>query len=362
METSAALKTRRFPCGQCGAQLEFKPGPSALRCPYCAHSQPIPHETSGVVELDFSRWRQEAVAPRSTAAAISCSGCAARFELRPEEASGSCPFCGGHVVVASPEDERLAPGSLLPFQIDAAEARRRFLAWISGRFWAPRHLRQLVSEVGGLRGVYAPHWTYDAQTTTRYQGKVGVDRTETQTFTDASGTSRTETRVVTDWRPVAGEVQVPFDDVLVLASRSLPSGYAEAMQGWSLPALVTYRDEYLSGFLALRYDLGLEEGLEEAKRRMDVIIDQKIAMEVGGNHQVIAEKETDYAAITFKHLLLPLWSGAYRYRGKVWPYLVHGQSGEIQGAVPVSAFKVALAVVLAALAVALIVWFAGQRG
>ena len=31
--TSAGEK--RFPCGQCGAKLEYKPGSTVLKCPYC---------------------------------------------------------------------------------------------------------------------------------------------------------------------------------------------------------------------------------------------------------------------------------------------------------------------------------------
>ena len=54
----------------------------------------------------------------------------------------------------------------------------------------------------------------------------------------------------------------------MLASRSLPRGYAEALEPWDLKALVPYRDEYLSGFVAESYQIGLPEGFEVAKQIM----------------------------------------------------------------------------------------------
>ena len=55
--------------------------------------------------------------------------------------------------------------------------------------------------------------------------------------------------------------------------------------------------------------------------------------------------------MTFKHILLPVWLAAYKYRGKTYRFVVNGQSGRVQGERPYSAWKIAAAVI-AALAVA----------
>lgn len=357
----ANTKARRFPCAQCGAQLEFKPGASRLKCPYCGFEQDIPSDTSGVIELDFVSWLNRDMPPSSVRQVLQCTSCAASFEIPANESAGACPFCGGHVVVPPNVSGQIPPGSVLPFQVDAKQGRELFRKWVGSRFWAPNDLGKLAMLQGGLTGVYIPYWTYDSQTTTQYQGMMGIDRIETYTTTDSDGNTQTDQRVVTDWYPAAGTVNVNFDDVLVLASQKLPPQHASAMKTWQLEALVTYRDEYLSGFQAARYDLGLGDGFEAAKQIMSPTIDQHICADIGGNHQQIHWKSTDYYATTFKHLLLPIWSGAYRYRGKTWAYLINGQTGEIRGEAPVSPWKVALAVILGLIVLVVLFYLFGQN-
>jgi hypothetical protein len=52
-------------------------------------------------------------------------------------------------------------------------------------------------------------------------------------------------------------------------------------------------------------------------------------------------------ALTFKHVLLPVWLAAYRYRGQSFRFVVNGRTGTVQGERPYSAVKIAIAVALA---------------
>jgi hypothetical protein len=49
--------------------------------------------------------------------------------------------------------------------------------------------------------------------------------------------------------------------------------------------------------------------------------------------------------VTFKHVLLPVWLAAYKYRGKTYRFVVNGRNGKVQGERPYSAIKIAIAVV-----------------
>ena len=53
-----------------------------------------------------------------------------------------------------------------------------------------------------------------------------------------------------------------------------------------------------------------------------------------------------YSAITFKHLLLPVWISAYRFQDKIYQVLVNARTGEVQGARPYSPWKIVGLVVL----------------
>ena len=55
--------------------------------------------------------------------------------------------------------------------------------------------------------------------------------------------------------------------------------------------------------------------------------------------------DTRYDALTYKHLLLPLWLLAYRYGETTYQVMVNAQTGEVQGERPWSWIKITLAVV-----------------
>jgi hypothetical protein len=165
----------------------------------------------------------------------------------------------------------------------------------------------------------------------------------------------------TRWWPASGTVRDTFDDLLVLASRSLPQKQAQALEPWDLESLTAYRDEYLSGFVAESYQLGLPEGFEVAKQIMAPTINQTICQDIGGDHQRISSVDTRYFDVTFKHTLLPIWISAYLYAGKTYRFLVNARTGEVQGERPYSFWKILLAVLggLAVIAI-LLMFFAGH--
>src|SRR5690606_1805668 len=140
------------------------------------------------------------------------------------------------------------------------------------------------------------------------------------------GKSQTATRRVkrTRWRWASGQVSNEFDDVLVLASTSLPVKHAEELEPWDLENLTTFREEYLSGFRAESYHVELDKGFDRAKQIMDEAIRATIRRDIGGDHQRIHSVQSQYDDITFKHILLPIWISAYRFQDRTFRFLVNG--------------------------------------
>jgi hypothetical protein len=62
--------------------------------------------------------------------------------------------------------------------------------------------------------------------------------------------------------------------------------------------------------------------------------------------QRIHGRQTVVDDIRFKHLLLPVWIGSYRFEGRPYQVVVNGQSGEVEGDRPYSVVKIAAAVLL----------------
>jgi hypothetical protein len=65
---------------------------------------------------------------------------------------------------------------------------------------------------------------------------------------------------------------------------------------------------------------------------------------------------------TFKHILLPVWLAAYKYRGKSYRFVVNGRTGRVQGERPYSAIKIAFAVIAGLIIAAGVGFLYAQNG
>jgi hypothetical protein len=148
---------------------------------------------------------------------------------------------------------------------------------------------------------------------------------------------------------------------LIPATVSLPANRLAALEPWDLPELRPYDPAFLSGFKAQRYQVDLEQGFELVKQVIAPALESEVRRDIGGDEQQIDSLSTTYSDVTFKHLLLPVYAGAYRYNAKVFQILVNGRTGEIQGDRPYSAWKIALLVVTVLIVVLILVVVFGNR-
>ncbi len=343
----------RYPCGQCGAEMEYRPGSTALTCGYCGSTAPIPEGADAIRELDYRQQLAELAAaePVRACPTLTCEACGAQLQRDERVTATACPFCGSQLIAGEACRSLVPPRSLLPFQVDRDLAWSQYRAWVTSRWFAPTKLRRFARGEGRLQGMYVPHWTFDCDGHTVYAGQRGDDY-----WTTVQRDGKTATRVRrTRWSSVSGAVSDHFDDVLVVASRSLPQAALEQLGPWDLEHLVPFAEEYLAGFIAENYQIDLEAGFEVARETIDREIRNSVNRDIGGDHQRITTLQTQYESITFKHLLLPVWVHAYAYRGKVYQLLINARTGEVQGERPWSWVKIALACLAAAAVVAVIV-------
>ncbi|CDH46939.1 primosomal protein N' (replication factor Y) - superfamily II helicase [Candidatus Contendibacter odensensis] len=343
----------RFPCAQCGAALEYAPGTEVLRCSHCGHENRIVAAAAPIVEQDFRQTLQLLATTATTRdnVAIHCDSCGASYSFDGTVHSGLCPFCGAPAVAKTEQHRQLQPQALLPFQIGRDQARTAFHQWLGKLWFAPSKLKDYARNDASLSGMYVPYWTYDADTTTSYQGERGDDYQVQETYIaieDGRKVERTRTVTKTRWTPAAGRVSRFFDDVLVLASQSLPRAVTEQLEPWDLANLTPYQEAYLSGFRSEMYQVELDQGFERAREIMAPTIRHDIERDIGGDHQRILAADTRYGDIRFKHVLLPIWMSAFRFREKIYRFVVNGRSGEVQGERPYSRWKIAFVVLLAA--------------
>ena len=358
---AAPVEEHRFPCENCGADYRYAPDKGALHCDHCGHEEPIAHSgpwEGGIRELDFQQAvRDQLPAQEMEITRVSnCPNCGASVEVASDEQAKECPFCATPFVTDTGEDRHIKPKAVMPFVLTEDAARGAMTDWLGGLWFAPNGLAEYARKGRKMQGIYVPYWTFDADTKSSYRGQRGTIYYENRTVM-RNGKSETVRVQKIRWRPVSGRVTRFFDDVLVLASRSLPKKYTDALQPWDMTALEPYRPEFLAGFRAEAYTVELDDGFVEARQIMDRQIERDIKFDIGGDRQRISSVDTTVRDVTFKHVLLPVWLAAYKYRGQTYRFVVNGQTGRVQGERPWSAWKIAFAVILGLIVAAAVGYF-----
>lgn len=319
-----------------------------LLCPYCAHNVAV--QTTGTVdersyEEYIQRGTQNLQPMAVNAMQVNCGSCGAIVNFTPPETATVCAFCGGKIV-AQPKaaDPLIAPEGVLPFCVPTEQAKENFKLWLKSLWFAPSKLKTMA-QADNLVSIYIPYWTYDSATVSDYTGERGEHYWDNETYTE-NGETKTRSVRRTRWYSASGRVSRFFDDVCIPATTSLPRNYLEHLEPWDLDEMRPYEPAYLSGHKAQTYQVPLDAGYEMFKQVAYGVIHGDCKNHIGGDEQRVHDIYTHYSEITFKHLLLPIYAGAYKFGGKTFQIVVNGRTGEVQGSRPYSWIKITALVLL----------------
>lgn len=330
-------------CPNCGATVMFDPASGNLHCEYCGYQCELPKadDEHVVCEMDFeAALKKESFEWGAEKKSVECKNCGGVSIYDALETASVCPFCGSTQVMPAATEDSIAPGGVCPFAVPKTMAGTFFLKWISKKFFAPNQAKR-NARPEAFKGVYLPYWTFDAQTTSNFRARAGYDR-------KVKKGDKTET--VTDWRAVAGIYQKFINDETVVASKRHGDSCVKSCEPFKLDKVVPYSPELLAGFAAERYSIGLQEGWEKAQKTIQWKLKNEVKSYVKRNwHADRADSvklSTLYTNITYKYLLMPVWISSFKYKDKVYQFVVNGQTGKIGGDAPVSAWKVILTILI----------------
>ncbi|WP_108822324.1 hypothetical protein [Dysgonomonas sp. Marseille-P4361] len=358
-ENNIPLSSDTYQCMNCGAALKYKPGTTFLHCDYCGTDTPIEAKVVDIVEeLDFEEYSLsfEKLNTKATKV-IGCRKCGAESTFDESLKSVTCPYCTTPLIEADVHEERLIqPSYLLPFKVKESDTQNHMSTWLKSLWFAPNKLRKQATYSNKLQGIYIPCWTYDAQTNTDYKGQRG----DNYTVTVGSGKNR-QTIVKTRWSYCSGHVSLFFDDVMVPASKMISSPVMNKIHNWDTMNMVETDNRFLSGFITEKYVLNMTDGFQYAKQQMESEIHQAIRSQIGGDDQRVNSKSTKFSDIKFKLILLPVYMSSYTYRNKLYHFFVNGRTGRVTGDRPYSAIKIAIAIIVGLILLALFAIFVNNQ-
>lgn len=343
-------------CPNCGGAMEFHISKQKIACKYCSTELDLEPVSAGVRKQDFSFTKRLSAAQEEWDNAIrvlTCERCGAEVAAAANLTSVSCRYCGSSQMLGSRRKAGVAPEALMPFRVPKHDAAAIFSKWIKRRFFAPKAFRTLA-QTDQLTAVYSPFWTFDASASGSYTGEGGKHHQET--YQDKDGKTRTRTKTI--WHHVSGFVSNTFRNILIYAGQA-GAKLLGGMKTFDVENdLIPFESDYLAGFQAETYTVSPEQGFEQAKEKMMAELKSIAERQIRMSYDDVRGVRVDaiFANVKFMHILLPVWFSGFTYEGKNFSVTINGATGEIRGAYPKSAAKIAIVAGIAVVLVAVIVF------
>ena len=378
----ASTDTRRFKCPKCGAIASFDPNMGQLRCQFCGTQldeqgqivEPtapgLSNATGGVSEQDWiaaiytetgHRW----ALPQSRV--LQCQGCGATVTFAPALASATCAFCGSPYTVRLAEVEMgdlREPDGVITFALDAPAAASHARNWLVGqarRLGVPDDLPGLAT-LDTPKPLYLPFWTFDISGEVRWSGFIKADMDVGGVSLDGmdnaahlggialglaigdfdiaarSAAGMASKRVEGNNMVFSsGATGVIVDDIQVPATKSLPDAMLSKMH-YKTAEAEPYREEMLARWPAEVYSVSMSDASLRARDAAVNEGDKQIALNTGQFDDTpsasLTVDRSNLAVMSYKLLLVPVYTATYTYRGESYHILVNGQTGEVTGDVP----------------------------
>ncbi len=334
-------------CPGCGSRLLYDPGSGKLKCPNCGTTAEIADANAGFPDLSVKAPEESVENSGSGERIYQCRNCGGTLTADEFTAVTNCPYCSYPAFIESRLTGDLKPDRVIPFAFDKKQAQNYFRNWTgSGRLTPSAFRSQAVMDK--VTGVYVPFWLYS------YTAEVSLDADASISKTTKTGSTET---VVTEHYKVHREDEGRYEYVPANASGKVPDDAMAVLEPFDYEKLQEFAMPYLSGFSADRMNHGAEQYEEKVKAqiREDAVeaareqIEGYDEVEVEASDVVLKDSEALYA-------LLPVWMLSFMYFGKEYRLFMNGQTGKIDGTLPVSRVKV-LAVFLIAFAVIFLLMF-----
>jgi len=211
-----------------------------------------------------------------------------------------------------------------------------------------------------MRGIYVPAYLYSAVAHTDYRAQIGEHYTETENYEHTGPDGKTETRkrtvTRTEYRPLAGYHIGYVTDVIVSASQGLTTHELGRIEPFDLKQMRRYDHALVTGWITEEFAWTADQCEHACRGEAIEQVGTKLRGFMPGDSFSDLSWRTRVAWESIDPILLPVWVLALHYREHKKPVrvVINGQTGEVTGKVPLSWWKVTLAVVgFAAIAAAI---------
>lgn len=315
-------------CPACGAKITFNPVNQLWDCEYCGSKFSLEemqkHENASSEKANQVEQNVK-IETIGDVDVYRCKNCGAEIMADKNTTSTFCVYCGSTAILKDKIDEGRAPNYIIPFKNVKDDAVAAFKKVTKGKLLMPKCFKD-PKNIEKITGVYIPFWAYDLEA----DGELEFQATDIRSWSD----SRYH-YTKTDRYLVKKSGHFDFDKVLADASSRFPDDLMDSLEPFDYKDLTKYNHAYLSGFLAEKYDVSEESGLERASSRtMDTAVNL-VKGTIPHQTKVVVNNGLNINTKHIHYIMLPVWMVNVNYNNKNYTFAMNGQTGKIIGNIPI---------------------------
>ena len=305
-------------CPHCASNLFYDSSSRRAVCKFCGSDF-----DPNILKLSFSfeDRTDEKETDDSRMQEFFCNSCGATVITDENTSASFCCYCGSPALAGRRLRREFKPDVIIPFKLTREQAEAKFLEWGKTNKYVPSGFMD-KENIKKLTPLYVPFWLVDATCSASFFG-TGLIYGRGDKVKTAFSVERDVTFCVK---------RVPF-----VGSKKMSRALMEAVEPFDYSEMVPYKDAYLPGYYAERYNLTPNDMAQNVTWRLESYARQScVAISTQYDDTNLADGFTDITDCKYSYALLPIWFLNYEEDGVYYGFAINGQTGESCGKLPYS--------------------------
>lgn len=319
-------------CPTCGAKITFNPINQKWDCEYCGSKFSLEgmqkYNNASNAEVNKQNVVTNTIEVKQVEGNMDvyrCKNCGAEIIADETTTATFCLYCGSTAILKDKITAGKVPNYIIPFKNVKEDAVMAFKKLTKKRPLTPKCFKD-PKNIEKITGVYIPFWSYDLEAS----GMVEFEGEDSKHWDD---TEYYYTKI--DKYNVKKSGKMAFDKVLADASSRFSDDLMDSLEPFDFNQLVEYNHAYLSGFLAEKYDIEENSGLERASGRTNDTAVNLIRNTVSHDSVQVINSQISVVKKNTYYILLPVWMVSIKYKDKYHIFAMNGQTGKLIGDIPI---------------------------
>ena len=330
-------------CSNCGAAMVFDIGSQKVVCNYCgAEYDPrtilVDEEHKEVDGTSIclqknggEEWDQKEL---DSLDVYTCGSCGSGLYTGSTTSATMCPFCGNPVILKGRLEGSLRPDKVIPFKFDREKALEALDRHFRKRRFVPKGFKE-ESKVDEIKGLYVPYWVYSAD--------IHADMCYTAVKEHTILLGKNGDVKERKYYSVRREGRISYDHLPADASSNMPDDLMDSLEPFDISEADSFKTDYLSGYVADKYDVPQEDVLPRMRKRIANSVDKAFKATVEGYDEVnLSSSDIRAERSDADYVLYPVWLFNMKWDDRKYTFAMNGQTGKVAGDIPVDRRKLGI--------------------